>query len=232
MMRTPMTTPWAMARPPTGRARHGPGGVIDHSQASAPHKGGAADRGRRSLNRIARIAVTAASAAAAGLIALAAPAAAATQNISFFTGGNGSAHWAGPSHSTVALNVPDNGSYAGFNVHRFPAHLPAERPSFSYTETGSPSGGAPRLVFEMSNGDTVIEYAATPVADGTTVNTAGQFDVYGGPSGYQYNEPYGSVTSEEAAKTVTAVFLVSDSYTGAHAETVTSVDDGGVQLVG
>jgi hypothetical protein len=154
------------------------------------------------------------------------------ENISFFSGGNGNAHWL-PQQSGVILTAPDNSSYAGFDVHHRAASLPAAKPSFTYTETGSPSGGAPRLVFTMSNGDQVMEYAAAPAADGTTVNTASQFDVYGGPSGYQYNASWATITGQlEKGQHITSEQVVSDTYTGPTSVTITSLNDGTAQLIG
>ena len=176
----------------------------------------------------AAVAVPAAAVAIFGFVGAAA--AGTSQNISFFTGGAGTAHWAGSGHGAVTLSVPDNNSYAGFNVHHFPTTLDAGASSFAYSESGSATGGAPRMVFEMSNGDTVIEYAYPVTTDGTTLNTAGQWDIYG--SSYRYNVPADSVTSDEAGATVQSEFMVSDSYTGAHSEVITSLTENGNILIG
>jgi hypothetical protein len=134
----------------------------------------------------------------------------------------------------VILTAPDNSSYAGLDVHHQAATLSGTAPSFSYTETGTPSGGAPRLVFTMSNGDQIVEYAYPAAADGTTVNTAGQFDVQNGPSGYHYNMSWADVVGleqQQGAK-VTSEQVVSDTYTGPTTVIITSLNDGTAQLIG
>jgi len=67
-------------------------------------------------------------------------------------------------------------------------------------------------------------------ADGSTLNTANQWDIYG--SSYQYNVPAATVTSDEVGATVQAEFMVSDSYTGAHSEVVSSLIENGQTLIG
>lgn len=151
-----------------------------------------------------------------------------TQNVSFFTGGSGRAHWLPPDHAAVILSVPDNSSYAGFSVHHFPAMLPASEPTFAYSETGAFSSSAPRLVFIMSNGDIAIEYSPVQGSDGSNLH----WDIYGGPSGFHYNAGYATVQSLEAGNTVTQEFMVSDAYNGGHTDTVTSLIEDGQSLIG
>jgi hypothetical protein len=149
--------------------------------------------------------------------------------ISPFSGGHGAAL---PVLKKAYLYDPDNASYSGLTVHNAAKALPGTAPSFSYTELGAPSGGAPRVVFTMSNGDQVTEYATPTVADGTTANVAGQFDVQNGPSGYHYNVPWTQVLSLESGQTIKSEQLVSDTYTGPTFVVVTGWNDGTATLIG
>ena len=149
--------------------------------------------------------------------------------ISPFSGGHGAAL---PVFKKAYLYDPDSASYSGLTVHHTAKALPGTAPTFSYTELGTPSGGAPRVVFTMSNGDQVTEYATPAVADGTTVNVAGQFDVQNGPSGYLYNVPWTQVLSLEAGQTIKSEQLVSDTYTGPTFVVITGWNDGTATLIG
>jgi hypothetical protein len=149
--------------------------------------------------------------------------------ISPFGGGHGAAL---PVFHKAYLYDPNNASYSGLTVHHTAKELPKTAPTFSYTELGTPSGGAPRVVFTMSNGDQVTEYATPAVADGTTANVAGQFDVQNGPSGYHYNVPWTQVLSMEAGQTIKSEQLVSDTYTGPTFVVITGWNDGTATLIG
>ena len=172
---------------------------------------------------------TGASAAMTPAATTAAVVKAAPEWISPFHGGHGAAL---PVLHKAFLYDPDNASYSGLTVHNTAKALPSTAPTFSYTELGTASGGAPRVVFTMSNGDQVTEYATPTVADGTTANVAGQFDIQNGPSGYHYNVPWTQVLSMEAGQTIKSEQLVSDTYTGPTFVVITGWNDGTATLIG
>ncbi|HUY44905.1 MAG TPA: hypothetical protein VMV92_04165 [Streptosporangiaceae bacterium] len=140
-------------------------------------------------------------------------------NISFFTGGSGSAHWL-PQHAAIQIAVPDTSSYAGADLHHILSSLPDDPPSFSFTETGTASGGAPRLVIASANGCYAVEYALTPYSD---TMTATQWDLMG-TCGFQYNAGWAGVQAAFTGTTVQDAYVVSDSYTDGHTDTITSLE--------
>ncbi len=150
-------------------------------------------------------------------------------NVSFFQGGTGSAHWL-PGHSAIQLQVPDNSSYAGADLHHVISTLPATAPTFTYTEAGTLNGGAPRMIIAMANGDNieVVDYTA---AVGTG-NVATSYDVYGGPSGFHYNISWSDLQALETGTAVSDVYLVSDAYQGGHTDTITQLQFNGNQYLG
>jgi hypothetical protein len=181
-------------------------------------------------------AAAAPAALAAVLLGTAGQASAATtgpaENISFFSGGSGNAHWLPQQAGVIITAGPDAGSYGGFEVHHFNTSLPTHAPSFTFTEAGTPCPSAPRLVFVMSNGDKIQVNNYTPTADGQTVNQAATYDIYAGPhSGW--NLSWDTILQDEQGQKVTAESLVSDTYLNApNTVIVTGLNDGTATLVG
>ena len=130
-----------------------------------------------------RLATTAAAVTTAVVITAAPSLAAPTPGVGqLFGGGAGSASYdksvsVGGAGVSVRLDVPDPDSYAGFEIKHAPAALPQQAPSFALLETGTHSGGSPRLVIESAGGCVATEYALT--ASATTWTTASQWDLMG-----------------------------------------------------
>jgi hypothetical protein len=134
--------------------------------------------------------------------------------VSFFKGGNGSAHWSkthstGPDAFSMRLDVPDGSSYAGISLHHVSDTLPDSEPGFVFYETGTVSGGSPRLVIASTDACYAVEYAYPETAD--TWNPASQWDLMG-TCGFVYNATWAGVRSAFASRTVAAVYMVDDTF--------------------
>jgi hypothetical protein len=168
--------------------------------------------------------------AAAGVMAFSALAPASAEgrtapSISFFAGGNGSAHWSHVDASTdsdgfsIELDVPGVSppDFSGATLqHQAGTTAPTVAPSFDFmsTVTGA-SGGSPRLVIVFSDGGNInlrplawVANAWTREGSGTTTS---DWDNSGGTCGFLYEQTYDVVTACHAGTTVTAAFVVSDS---------------------
>ena len=166
--------------------------------------------------------------AAAGVMAFSALAPASAEgrtapSISFFAGGNGSAHWSHVDASTdsdgfsIELDVPGVSppDFSGATLqHQAGTNAPTGAPSFDFmsTITGA-SGGSPRLVIVFSDGGNIN---LRPLAWANDIWThedgnGTDWDNSGGTCGFRYEQTYAVVTACHAGTTVTAAFVVSDS---------------------
>ena len=166
--------------------------------------------------------------AAAGVMAFSALAPASAEgrtapSISFFAGGNGSAHWSHVDASTdsdgfsIELDVPGVSppDFSGATLqHQAGTTAPTVAPSFDFmsTVTGA-SGGSPRLVIVFSDGGNIN---LRPLAWANDIWThedgnGTDWDNSGGTCGFRYEQTYAVVTACHAGTTVTAAFVVSDS---------------------
>jgi len=146
---------------------------------------------------------------------------------SFFSGGQGTANWSTATSNdtdpfSVRLAVPDTSSYAGVALVHIGASLPSAAPSFEFIETGSASGGSPRLVIASTDGCYATEYALAPYSGWMTAN---QWDLMGS-CGYAYNAGWSGVQAAFADRSVASAYVVSDSYTGGHVDQVDNISYG------
>ena len=179
-----------------------------------------------------RGAVAAAALATLGLAAAPAADAAPSTGITFFKGGKGKARWTPPSEDrAIALEVPDDSSYAGVTLDDAPATLPAAAPSFEVTSTVSgATGGSPRLVVRYDDGTTSSLRPLTLSAGEPTV-VSGSDALWEDQSGCGggYNVTYAAITSCHGSDTVAAVYVVSDSgWLGGYVHTVDDISYGDV----
>lgn len=173
--------------------------------------------------------------AAAVVAGLAATSASATAygNLSFFSGGGGSAAWAGTQnkHSAVQLNVPGAGDYAGIELNRFSATAPADAPTFT---TDRYAAGSPRLVIEFAGGANLFGY---PSQFDSQWEVAGCTSV--APNNYTNYESalaaLGAGTQADGIPCggdVTAVFVVADGSGGPETDSITTLVYDGTAYIG
>ncbi len=144
-------------------------------------------------------------------------------SVSFFHGGNGSAHWTRAADATgdtdgfsMELDVPNPSSFAGIDLqHQVGTTAPTTPPSFDFMSSVSgPSGGSPRLVIQFNDGGNIQLRPLTWTANVWTHESGSgtDWDNNGGTCGFQYEKPYNVVTACHAGKTVTDAFIVSDEF--------------------
>lgn len=155
-------------------------------------------------------------------------------NLSFFTGGGGSAAWAGApnKHSAVQLSAPSAGDFAGIALNRFSPTAPADAPSFT---TSNYAAGSPRLVIEFAGGADLFGYPSQFNAQWEVAHCANV-----APNNYTN---YATALADLQAGTqtdagscggdVTGVFVVADR-SGGNPETdsITSLVYGGTSYIG
>lgn len=144
-------------------------------------------------------------------------------NVSFFAGGGGSPGWSRTMSNSddpfsMKLNVPDPSAFAGIYLHRTASTLPSGEPGFDQYQTGTVSGPV-RLVIAATDGCYAMKYVYPFVTDAWA--TANQWDRMGS-CGYGYNVSWASIQTTFASRTVSSVYVVSDSYNGG---SVTWVDN-------
>jgi hypothetical protein len=178
------------------------------------------------VGSVASLAVVAAAASA-----FAAPRTSA--HTSFFSGGAGSAGWVTTQAEdgdgfSAQLNVPDSSSYAGIDLHPAAA-LPSSEPSFWVAQTGTVSGGSPRLVIASADGCYATEYVVDQASDGSW-QQANQWDL-AGSCGYAYNAGYTGVETAFAGRAVSDAYVVDDTYQSAgHTSWIDNISYGDATL--
>jgi len=143
-------------------------------------------------------------------------------NLSFFTGGSGTAGWTASDpgsdldSSAIALGVPGVSppDFAGVEIKRAGASAPATEPSFKFKSSVFPSasGGSPRLVLLWTDGTSELR----PLTWSTTYQTVGgaglgDWDNNGGTCGFLFATTYTATVACHASATLVAVFIVTDS---------------------
>lgn len=155
-------------------------------------------------------------------------------NLSFFTGGGGSAAWAGTpnKHSAVQLIAP-SGGYAGIQLNHVSTAAPADAPTFT---TNNYAAGSPRLVMEFAGGGNLLGY---PSQFGSQWEVTSCNSV--APNNYtDYSSALAALQTGTQADgsscdgNVTSVFVVADDSSGATSETdtITSLVYGGTTYIG
>lgn len=156
----------------------------------------------------------------AGSSVLAAPAA----NISFFTGADGSAHWAPRQSAIILSETTTPGAYAGAMLMHVGSTAPEEAPSFSQRDTVTEAGGgSPRLVIAFADGGTIYGYRLS--MDTNLQDSALQWD---STAPFAYNAGYDSALALHSSSSVVAAYLVTDSgWEGqAYTNTITDISYG------
>jgi hypothetical protein len=142
----------------------------------------------------------------AGGTALADPAA----NVSFFHGGDGTAHWAPQQGAIVLSETTTPGAYAGAMLMHVASTAPAVAPNFTQVDTtDEASGGSPRLVLLFGDGGTVYGYRLAMST--ATQSDALHWDSTGGASGFIYNGDYSVEVADHNGSPVVAAYVVTDS---------------------
>lgn len=153
---------------------------------------------------IALIAAVSAAALGGGT-ALAEPA----DNVSFFHGADGNAHWA-PQHSAIVLSETTTpGAYAGAMLMHVGSEAPKDAPNFTQVDSlTEASGGSPRLVIAFGDGGTITGYRLSMSTD--PQSTPLQWDSMGGTAGFLYNAGYAAAVADHSGGVV-AAYVVTDS---------------------
>jgi hypothetical protein len=174
---------------------------------------------------------------AAAVSGLAATSASATAygNLSFFSGGGGSAAWSGTpnKHSAVQLVAPSGGE-AGIQLNRISTTAPADAPTFT---TDNYAAGSPRLIMFFAGGAHLFGY---PSQFGSQWEVAGCDSVAAGTY-TDYATALGKLQGGTQSDGTTScggdvigVDLVADDSSGATSETdsITSLVYDGTAYIG
>jgi len=148
-----------------------------------------------------------------GVAAFAGPA----QNISFFHGADGSAHWAPQQAAIVLSETTTPGAYAGAQLMHIDSTAPLVAPSFKDVDNViGDGGGSPRLVIAFADGGIVMGYRLQ-------MSTSPQSDPLQWDSmvPFRYNVGYEAALAAHSGSPVVAAYLVTDSGWEGHAYTNT-----------
>jgi hypothetical protein len=169
---------------------------------------------------VGMVAALAAISFGAGTSVLAAPA----DNVSFFHGEDGSAHW-GPNQSHILLSETTTlGAYAGAVLMHVGATAPLTAPSFNDVDSiNENGGGSPRLVIAFADGGTIVGYRLQMEVTMQTSDL--QWDSMQGTAGFLYGKSYTVALADHNGSPVVAAYLVTDSgWEGsAYTNTITNV---------
>lgn len=151
--------------------------------------------------------------------ALADPAA----NISFFTGADGSAHWAPHQSAIILSETTTSGAYAGAMLMHVGDTAPTDAPFFEQQDSiDGNGGGSPRLVIAFADGGTIYGYRLSMSTQFQHSDL--QWDSTGGTSGFLYGTTYGAALADHNESAVVAAYVVTDSGWEGQAYTNTITD--------